>query len=749
MRHLKKIISITIIATLVIPMAACHSLTQYARAIDYLRSGDISELSSRVENAIDNISGATEYLLNIGEVIMYGAGGKVVTRPDNDEDSAEEEAVSENNSPEGNSVKTNDAEKNDVDESSIIDKASEGNGTGKETEKPVAEESGKEKDDVPAIKDKSIETDDALEAEDNSSKTDGAFWEEFGKKKEKTAADDNNDDYENDNDNDNESAAVLPEYEHYDQADFDAIAEVFSTAVKEGDAEGAETAYFEMAEALEHIYTMDAVAGINFSKDVTDEEANEESIYSDELLLLCADEFYTLCKDALNSDIEEEFRSFAHEVVIKDAEEYEPMTDEQKTLVKKESELSNKYDTLYYELDSMTYTYNDTDYAFSYLYEDISPLNTLYFLDKEGYYEVYDGLMKAANDLLGPLFLELLDLRLDIADSYGYDNFTDYAYAEIYFRDYTPREAQRFCDVIKKTAAAVYPEEVYPYGSYQFYSETEFSEEEILSAIDTFTAEMDPELNNAFNEMVDSGLYDYGNADTRSEGSYTTIIPEIRKPFVFISGDGDLQAFMSFAHEFGHFFDFYTEFSKDPEVFFRSDNLDLAEICSNGLQLQMSHKYSEAMSKDDAYAGKTSNVENMFSQIIEGCMFDEFQRRIYADPANLTVDDINDIFADVLYDYRMDEFYSPYMWVLIPHTFQSPLYYFSYAVSALASLEIWNISMDSEEDAYKAWMDVVELEQDTPYIEAFEELPLTPFTDSEGVENICMETIANLKSLRK
>ena len=69
--------------------------------------------------------------------------------------------------------------------------------------------------------------------------------------------------------------------------------------------------------------------------------------------------------------------------------------------------------------------------------------------------------------------------------------------------------------------------------------------------------------------------------------------------------------------------------------------------------------------------------------------------------------------------------------------------------SALASLEIWNISMDSEEDAYKAWMDVVELEQDTPYIEAFEELPLTPFTDSEGVENICMETIANLKSLRK
>ena len=82
-------------------------------------------------------------------------------------------------------------------------------------------------------------------------------------------------------------------------------------------------------------------------------------------------------------------------------------------------------------------------------------------------------------------------------------------------------------------------------------------------------------------------------------------------------------------------------------------------------------------------------------------------------------------------------------------TFQSPLYYFSYAVSALSSLEIWNISVESEEDAYKAWRDVVELAQDTPYLEAFEDLPLTPFTDSEGVERICLETIDNLNAIQK
>ena len=673
MRKFKKILSILIITAVAVQMTACYSVSQYKHAIDYLRSGDLTELVSRVRNALDNIEYVGEYTFDFFEDLREAVTGKPGHAKD---DSSDESSLDESTEESGTKE----------------------DGAGKAGVKDSAEDSGSQ-----------------IEVPVNNK----AF------------------------------VSVLPEYEHYDQADFDILADGFSAAVEAGDAEKAEEYYFQMADALKHIYTMDAVAGINFSKNVTDEEADEESVYSDELMLNCADQFYTLCLDALNSDIEEDFRGFAHEVVIKDSEEYEPMTDEQKELIRRESELSNKYETMYYDLDSLSYSYDGKDYLFSDLYAEDSPLSGLYYRDQDGYFEVYSGLLKAANDLFGPLFLELLDIRLDIAESYGYDNYSDYAYTEVYFRDYTAEEAQAFCDTVKRTAAEKYADEVYPYTSYQYYTDTTFSEEEILSAIDVFTRELDPGLNEAFNEMVSAGLYDYGNDPSRSEGNYTTIIPEIERPFVFVTGDGNQWTFSSFTHEFGHFADFYYEFSTDPEVFFRSDNLDIAEICSNGLQLMMSNKYSEAMKKRDAYAGKTSNVENMYSQIIEGCLFDEFQRRIYEDAEGLTIDDINDIFSDVLAEYNMDEMYDPYMWVLIPHTFQSPLYYFSYAVSALSSLEIWNISVESEEDAYKAWRDVVELAQDTPYLEAFEDLPLTPFTDSEGVERICLETIDNLNAIQK
>ena len=107
MKKIKRILAVTIIAALVIPMTACNSLAQYKQAIDYLRGGDISELVSRVENALSNAEEIAGSVLHIDEVIREAQSGKGVSKPESDESDAEsdasgtESAEAENNGAKG------------------------------------------------------------------------------------------------------------------------------------------------------------------------------------------------------------------------------------------------------------------------------------------------------------------------------------------------------------------------------------------------------------------------------------------------------------------------------------------------------------------------------------------------------------------------------------------------------------------------------------------------------------------------
>ena len=52
----------------------------------------------------------------------------------------------------------------------------------------------------------------------------------------------------------------------------------------------------------------------------------------------------------------------------------------------------------------------------------------------------------------GQIFLELISVRNELAQIYGYDTFADYAYDVYYGRDYTPADAAALCEAIKPYA---------------------------------------------------------------------------------------------------------------------------------------------------------------------------------------------------------------------------------------------------------------------------------------------------------
>ena len=164
MKKFKKILSILIITAAVIPMTACNSIAQYKQAIEYLRNGDLTELASRIGNALDNLKNAGEYAVDFREGLGEAVIGKTgYGKDDSSDESSLEESTEESGTKE--------------------------DGAGKAGVKDSAEDSGSQ-----------------IEVPVNNK----AF------------------------------VSVLPEYEHYDQADFDILADGFSAAVEAGDAEKAE-----------------------------------------------------------------------------------------------------------------------------------------------------------------------------------------------------------------------------------------------------------------------------------------------------------------------------------------------------------------------------------------------------------------------------------------------------------------------------------------------------------------------------
>ncbi|MEA4872485.1 MAG: hypothetical protein VB076_06710, partial [Synergistaceae bacterium] len=142
-------------------------------------------------------------------------------------------------------------------------------------------------------------------------------------------------------------------------------------------------------------------------------------------------------------------------------------------------------------------------------------------------------------------------------------------------------------------------------------------------------------------------------------------------------------------HEMGHYMSYY---ERPVSGYNSADPMDLAEVESQALELLFLQYYDELFNAPDA--ARLSAISNALYALISGCMEDEFQQRIYAEP-DMEYGRMNELYYELAKDYGLTKIYEvpPASWVVIPHTFTSPLYYFSYAISTVPSLEIFRKSL--------------------------------------------------------
>lgn len=517
------------------------------------------------------------------------------------------------------------------------------------------------------------------------------------------------------------------EYVHIElQAILDQIKSVRALLSSKANAKKAADGFTAVTEQLLELGTMDTLTYIRHSRDVMDQDAADELAYVESVYTEAADAYSQLLKDALRSPCAGVFRADLTEDDIAYYLEYTAMTKEQLDMLQKERDLETKYEQaaagITVEFDGEEWTEDSAYFAYS-----------SGGLDADGYEAIAQAYVEKQNEVLGAIYLELVDLRTRFAESCGYDNYADYAYAEVYDRDYTPEDIRSFHKAVKDGGFFAISDELYilafsspDLGVYY----GDYANEETLDMLEGYMGRMSSELAEAYGYMHSHGFYDIEEAEHKDGSAYTTVLSSYGAPFFFSTPTGFFADFMRIVHEFGHYnenywcYDVYSGSGK---------SIDLAEVHSQGLELLFTHWYEDIFGESAQFAEDVLMMY-LIQSICNGALYDELQQYVYT-ADNVTLEQINRKYRQLCGEYGMVSGDDPrealYDWVQVSHTFTSPCYYISYAVSAAGAFDFWlNARKGDYFGAVDDYLRFTSLPGSTSFQESFSALkmddPLSP-----------------------
>ncbi|MBR3864103.1 MAG: hypothetical protein IKJ19_03165 [Clostridia bacterium] len=361
----------------------------------------------------------------------------------------------------------------------------------------------------------------------------------------------------------------------------------------------------------------------------------------------------------------------------------------------------------------------------------------------------YTQLYQSGGSGFGDILIELVNKRNEYArtkkDANGeyYANFLDYAYAEIYGREYTPDEAK----VYRETVLSLMPKilnSIVPYYS-AYTDDINLDQNHIKELMPQIIEGTVPEMLPSWEYMMEYELYNFDVSDTKANTSYVTSFSEYGDAYMFLNASGTFASDLpTLIHEFGHYNEHFMSKEELSNDAVRS--YDLAETHSQAFELITLDAVKEACN-NGRYANKPmlyksyfyNQVINGLYSIISACAVDEFEYAIYnAQPEQLSASFFTQNFKS--WKNNLPYFVTPNFYD-IPHIYTSPGYYISYSVSMVFSAIIW-----ASEDPVGNYVKVVEYGSNNYLSTVTEAVGLEYPMDVEAIQNVAKKYKAVIKS---
>lgn len=365
-------------------------------------------------------------------------------------------------------------------------------------------------------------------------------------------------------------------------------------------------------------------------------------------------------------------------------------------------------------------------------------------------------------------FNRFVNANNKLAKQAGYDNYMDYAYENVYGREYTPQDVASMRAYVKQYVAPMLsklygmePSQNYltAQADLDFYyavmTESLFTMPEdgdeafgdAVTAVNSIaryfeflqSVSYDMDFYNAANELFKAGNYYVGT----SEGAYTYWIPAANKSTLYFDNSYDYDygytysTSFTFIHEFGHYYN--GVHNQGGEISYDHD-----ETQSQGNEMlylaYLKHNKPSNVSKGYKYV-EYYQLVTMLENVVKASMVDEFEQAVYSDTYagyenGIAPSQYGKLYSDIAKSYgsaissNLNDTYWMYVCV------DNAAYYISYAMSALPGLELFvkgqasAANLELARDSYFRLFQAVRRDNITTYEQALEYASLdNPFQE--------------------
>ena len=528
-------------------------------------------------------------------------------------------------------------------------------------------------------------------------------------------------------------------YYHYDDAQFlssvDRITELCDT---DGAFDEITSLYQYCYEEIVTMVTLNTKIYLDYYADVNDESLGDEAVWSDSLVNDDFDYLCTALQLVTGSPYAEQFSTLVGEETYAYFASYITATDRETELWDAESELE-----VLYEQQAASDEYSVEMYGRTWTFSSLDAASAN--MGYTQYYAILDALEEQFFGVLGDTYMQLLSIRTELANLYGYDSYADYAYENTYGRDYSTDDIKAFRDAVKEFVAPAFFD-IYTDDAFYADLDASYSADDLLGILGTYISDISPEMTDAYDYMMRNNLYYIGNTDSMSDGGFTTELYGYDAPFIYFKTYGDVSDVSGIVHEFGHYNDsFYNGYGN---ILTSQGSYDIFEIHSTGLEVLFYDYYDEIFG-DIANEAKIVNGGYLLAGIVYGCIHDEFQEYVYDHP-DMTIDEINMAFYTISksysYPYYTDMPNGDGSWMYTPHNFTEPMYYISYATSTLCSIALWDTAQTDRSAAIDDYLTLVSYgAYDYGYLELTQMCGFGSITDPDYVNSVCSTFIEYLQ----
>lgn len=323
------------------------------------------------------------------------------------------------------------------------------------------------------------------------------------------------------------------------------------------------------------------------------------------------------------------------------------------------------------------------------------------------------------------LWVQLYDLRQDMAKNAGYDDYLAFRWEEFKRFDYTPADTTTFHNAIEQVVvpAAIRANErrrerlgldtlrpwdldVDPYGEKPlrpWQTIDEFSQK----AVNIFK-HVDPIIGGYYETLHNEGQIDLENRKNKGPGAYCTNYSHMRLPFIFMNAVGKRDDVRVLLHEAGHAFHNFETMTNLPYNNQRYYPIEFAEVASMAMELlaapYLTHEFGGYFNEKEAAIDRINHLEKIIFFWPYMAVVDGFQQWAYTHPEGRDPKACDQKWAElwsrfIKVDYTGLEDVRETGWHRKQHIFNYPMYYVEYGLAQLGAVQVWANALGNQSKA--------------------------------------------------